>query len=286
MRNLSEWRSDIKSFNLRNSILIDVTASEEVSEIYPDMLASSVHVVTANKIAASAPYHVYRHMKELALTHNVKFLNETNVGAGLPVIKTIRDLVLTGDRIHRIEAVLSGSLNYIFDRVGSDGCLFSVAVTEAREKGYTEPNPALDLSGKDVMRKILILSREAGLTLEMDDIENKPFLPSNTLATDEWNQLHKNLEALDERFEADRIKLASQNKRWRYMATLDKGKVSTGLEEIDSTHPAYHLKGTDNIILIWTDRYTQRPMVIAGAGAGPDVTASGVLADVISIANV
>ena len=225
-------------------------------------------------------------MKELALAHNVKFLNETNVGAGLPVIRTIRDLVLTGDRIHRIEAVLSGSLNYIFDRVGSDGCLFSVAVTEAREKGYTEPNPALDLSGKDVMRKILILSREAGLTLEMDDIDNKPFLPSNTLATDEWNQLHKNLEALDERFEADRIKLASQNKRWRYMATLDKGKVSTGLEEIDSTHPAYHLKGTDNIILIWTDRYTQRPMVIAGAGAGPDVTASGVLADVISIANV
>lgn len=286
VRNLSEWRSDIKSFNLRNSILIDVTASEEVSEIYPDMLASSVHVVTANKIAASAPYHVYRHMKELALAHNVKFLNETNVGAGLPVIRTIRDLVLTGDRIHRIEAVLSGSLNYIFDRVGSDGCLFSVAVTEAREKGYTEPNPALDLSGKDVMRKILILSREAGLTLEMDDIENKPFLPSNTLATDEWKQLHKNLEALDERFEADRIKLASQNKRWRYMATLDKGKVSTGLEEIDSTHPAYHLKGTDNIILIWTDRYTQRPMVIAGAGAGPDVTASGVLADVISIANV
>lgn len=285
-RSLSEWRSEIKAFNLRNSILIDVTAAEEVSEIYPDMLASSVHVVTANKIAASAPYKVYKHMKELALTHNVKFLNETNVGAGLPVIKTIRDLVLTGDRIHRIEAVLSGSLNYIFDRVGSDGCMFSVAVTEAREKGYTEPNPALDLSGKDVMRKILILSREAGLELEMDDIENKPFLPSTTLATDDWNQLHKNLETLDDRFEGDRIKLAAQNKRWRYMATLDQGKVSTGLEEIDSTHPAYHLKGTDNIILIWTDRYTQRPMVIAGAGAGPDVTASGVLADVISIANV
>jgi aspartokinase/homoserine dehydrogenase 1 len=263
-----------------------VTASEEVSEIYADLLATSVHVVTANKIAASSPYPVYKKLKELALTHNVKFLNETNVGAGLPVIKTIRDLVLTGDRIHRIEAVLSGSLNYIFDRVGSDGCMFSDAVTEAREKGYTEPNPALDLSGKDVMRKILILSRESGLQMEMSDIVNKPFLPATTLDPAEWTDLLKNLRALDTRFEGDRIKLAQQNKRWRYMATLDRGNVSTGLEEIDSTHPAYHLKGTDNIILIWTDRYRQRPMVIAGAGAGPDVTASGVLADVISIANV
>jgi len=284
--NLEEWKETIKRFNLQNSIVIDVTASEHVSEIYEDMLASSVHVVTANKIAASSPFVRYKKLKGLALTHNVKFLNETNVGAGLPVIKTIRDLILTGDRIHRIEAVLSGSLNYIFDRVGSDGCIFSVAVTEAREKGYTEPNPALDLSGKDVMRKILILSREAGLPLEMDDITNKPFMPSTTLEPEHWNELLPNLQQLDNRFEEERIQLATQNKRWRYMATLDEGKVATGLEIIDSTHPAYHLKGTDNIILLWTDRYAQRPLVIAGAGAGPDVTASGVLADVISIANV
>jgi aspartokinase/homoserine dehydrogenase 1 len=284
--NLEEWKETIKLFNLQNSIVIDVTASEHVSEIYSDMLASSVHVVTANKIAASSPFVMYKKLKGLALTHNVKFLNETNVGAGLPVIKTIRDLILTGDRIHRIEAVLSGSLNYIFDRVGSDGCLFSVAVTEAREKGYTEPNPALDLSGKDVMRKILILSREAGLTLEMGDITNRPFMPSETLKPEHWNELLLNLQQLDERFEEERMKLAKQNKRWRYMATLDQGNVATGLEEIDSTHPAYHLKGTDNIILLWTDRYALRPLVIAGAGAGPDVTASGVLADVISIANV
>lgn len=164
--------------------------------------------------------------------------------------------------------------------------MFSVAVTEAREKGYTEPNPALDLSGKDVMRKILILSREAGLALEMSDIENKPFLPGDTLEGPDWEALLKNLQLLDSRFETERLNLAQKSKRWRYMATLENGKVSTGLEEIDSAHPAYHLKGTDNIILIWTDRYTQRPMVIAGAGAGPDVTASGVLADVISIANV
>ena len=284
--NLDAFAKEIKAFNLRNSILIDVTASDEVSQIYMGMLESSVHVVTANKIAASAPYEQYKHLKELALNHHVKFLNETNVGAGLPIIKTIRDLVLTGDKIHRIEAVLSGSLNYIFDRMGSDGCLFSQAVTEAREKGYTEPNPALDLSGKDVMRKILILSREAGLVLDMEDIQNRPFLPGDTLEADDWTQLYENLKELDKRFDDDRLKLAALHKRWRYMATLDHGKVVTGLEEIDSTHPAYHLKGTDNIILIWTDRYATRPMVIAGAGAGPEVTASGVLADVISIANV
>jgi len=283
---LEEFAGEIKEFNLRNSILIDVTASEEVSKIYPGMLGASVHVVTANKIAASAPYEEYKALKELSLNHHVKFLNETNVGAGLPVIKTIRDLVLTGDKIHRIEAVLSGSLNYIFDRMGSDGCLFSQAVTEAREKGYTEPNPALDLSGKDVMRKILILSREAGLKLEMEDILNKPFLPADALNTDKWDELLKNFIMLDTAFDEERLKLAEQNKRWRYMATLDHGHVATGLEEIDSTHPAYHLKGTDNIILLWTDRYSTRPMVIAGAGAGPEVTASGVLADVISIANV
>jgi aspartokinase/homoserine dehydrogenase 1 len=283
---LNEWKLAIRRFNLQNSIVIDVTASDQVSAIYADMLSSSVHVVTANKIAASSPYPVYKKLKALALTHNVKFLNETNVGAGLPVIKTIRDLILTGDRIHRIEAVLSGSLNYIFDRVGSDGALFSVAVAEAREKGYTEPNPALDLSGKDVMRKILILSREAGLTLEMDDITNKPFMPEETLKPEDWEGLLHNLRQLDGRFESERLKLASQNKRWRYMATLDNGKVATGLEVIDDKHPAYQLKGTDNIILLWTDRYAVRPLVIAGAGAGPDVTASGVLADVISIANV
>jgi aspartokinase/homoserine dehydrogenase 1 len=283
---LTELKKEIKEFNLRNSILVDVTASAEVSKIYDDLLASSVHVVTANKIAASSPYDAYRKLKEVSLKHNVRFLNETNVGAGLPVIKTIRDLVLTGDHIHKIQAVLSGSLNYIFDRIGSDGCSFSLAVSEAREKGYTEPNPALDLSGLDVMRKILILSREAGFKLEMEDIRNKSFLPDGTLDSNSWDELLNNLKKLDNTFESERKKLEGLNKRWRYMATLDDGMVTTGLEEIDSTHPAYHLKGTDNIILMWTDRYADRPMVIAGAGAGPEVTASGVLADVISISNV
>ena len=283
---LNEWVKSIKTFNLRNSIYIDVTASAEASDIYLDLLASNVHVVTANKIAASGPYDSYRQLKLLSGKHNVKFLNETNVGAGLPVIKTIRELVLTGDRIHRIQAVLSGSLNYVFDRIGSEGIHFSQAVSEARQKGYTEPNPSLDLSGKDVMRKIIILAREAGLVLEMSDIDNKPFLPDQTLKADDWDSLYKNLQSLDPQMEAERLRLAKENKRWRYMASLKDGKVSTGLEEIDETHPAYHLKDTDNIILIWTDRYQQRPMVIAGAGAGPEVTASGVLADVISIANV
>ena len=195
-------------------------------------------------------------------------------------------LVLTGDRIHRIQAVLSGSLNYVFDRIGSEGMLFSDAVAEARQKGYTEPNPSLDLSGKDVMRKIIILVREAGMVLDMKDIENKAFLPEETLKAEDWDKLYQNLKALDSKMDIDRQRLAKANKRWRYMASLKDGKVATGLEEIDETHPAYHLKDTDNIILLWTDRYKQRPMVIAGAGAGPEVTASGVLADVISIANV
>jgi aspartokinase/homoserine dehydrogenase 1 len=284
--NLRLFAELMQQYNLRNSILIDVTASEEVSLIYMEALSHNIHVVTANKIAASSSYEHYQRLKETSARHTVKFLNETNVGAGLPVIKTIRDLVLTGDRIHRIEAVLSGSLNYIFDRIGSDGALFSKAVTEAREHGYTEPNPSHDLSGKDVMRKMLILARETGLELEMKDIQNKPFLPGATLEADDWPSLLHNLQALDQRMEEGRQRLAAGNKRWRYMATLENGQVMTGLEEIDETHPAYHLKGTDNIILIWTDRYKDRPMVIAGAGAGPDVTASGVLADVISIANV
>ncbi len=283
---LDSFLTKVKEFNLRNSILVDITASEDVSNLYHDALASNVHVVTANKIAASAPYKDYARLRELASKHNVRFLNETNVGAGLPVIKTIRDLVLTGDHIHKIKAVLSGSLNYIFDRVGSDHVMFSKAVSEAREKGYTEPNPALDLSGKDVMRKILILAREAGYKLEMEDISNNPFLPAGTLDSDQWESLYQNLQALDATFESEREKLALINKRWRYMASLENGAITTGLEEIDETHPAYHLKGTDNIILFWTDRYANRPMVIAGAGAGPEVTASGVLADVISISNV
>lgn len=284
--NIDEVTDKIRSLNLRNSILVDITASEAVSNTYKDMLASNVHVVTANKIAASSAYEEYSRLKDLSVRHSVKFLNETNVGAGLPVIKTIRELVLTGDRVHRIKAVLSGSLNYIFDRIGSDHVLFSEAVTEAREKGYTEPNPALDLSGKDVMRKILILAREAGYRLEMEDIVNEPFLPPGTLDADQWPSLLKSLQLLDPQFEENRKKLSLQNKRWRYMASLENGSITTGLEEIDETHPAYHLKGTDNIILLWTDRYAHRPMVIAGAGAGPEVTASGVLADVIAISNV
>jgi aspartokinase/homoserine dehydrogenase 1 len=284
--NLRLYAERMQEFNLRNSILIDVTASDDTSMIYMEALSHNIHVVTANKVAASSSFDFYKQLKETSAKHTVKFLNETNVGAGLPVIKTIRDLVLTGDRIHRIEAVLSGSLNYIFDRIGSDGALFSQAVTEAREHGYTEPNPSLDLSGKDVMRKMLILARETGLELEMKDIKNKPFLPGPTLEADDWTALLHNLQALDQQMDDNRKRLAAINMRWRYMATLENGQVMTGLEEIDETHPAYHLKGTDNIILIWTDRYKHRPMVIAGAGAGPDVTASGVLADVISIANV
>lgn len=283
---LNIFAEKVNSLNLRNSIVIDVTASSEVSNYYPFFLKHNIHVVTANKIAASAPYDFYQLIRRTASEHHVKFLNETNVGAGLPVIKTIRELVNTGDKIRKIEAVLSGSLNFIFEKVGKQVTTFSGAVTEAREAGYTEPNPALDLSGTDVMRKILILAREAGFTVNMEDIRNEAFLPSGILTLNDWDELKRELTLLDSDFATLAANTASQGKKLRYIATCKDGVLKTGLVAVEAEHPAYQLEGTDNIILIWTDRYASRPMVIAGPGAGPEVTASGVLGDIISICSI
>lgn len=280
------YSKKVRDLNLRNSIVVDVTASADVSDLYPFFLENNIHIVTANKIAASSPFDHYQMIKVTANEHHVKFLNETNVGAGLPVIKTIRELVLTGDRIRRIEAVLSGSLNYIFERLGNQGCTFSQAVSEARQKGFTEPNPALDLSGKDVMRKILILARESGLRLDMEDIKNESFLPASILDLPDWDQLKLGLESMDEEFGKIAESAAAQGKKLRFIATCKDGNLKTGLVAVDPTHPAFHLEGTDNVILIWTDRYESRPMAIAGPGAGPEVTASGVLGDIISVCNI
>jgi aspartokinase/homoserine dehydrogenase 1 len=271
--------------NLRNSIFVDNTASEGISELYEKLLVKSVHVVTSNKIAAAGTQETYRNLKKKAKLRNVRFLYETNVAAGLPVIKTIRELVMTGDHVRKIQAVLSGSLNFIFNIMNED-CNFSEAVSIARDHGYTEPDPSVDLSGMDVMRKILILAREAGNNLDLHDVENRELLPPESLKAPDWEQLYQNLKAFDPAMREHIIRLHGEGKKARYLASFENGKASVGLQEIDQRHPAYQLGGTDNLILLFTDRYREQPLVIQGAGAGPEVTASGVLGDIMSIANI
>ncbi|MDR1896606.1 MAG: bifunctional aspartate kinase/homoserine dehydrogenase I [Prevotellaceae bacterium] len=271
--------------NLRNSVFVDCTASEDVAMIYEDMLSSFVSVVTANKIACSGNYSHYLKLKEMSRFRNLKFLYETNVGAGLPVIKTIGDLVLSGDKILKLEAVLSGTLNFIFNTI-DEHVSISQAIRMAKEKGYSEPDPRIDLSGIDVLRKILILARECGYPLEKNDVEINTFLPENILNTADIESFWEKIVSVDEDFENRRKTLYSQGKRWRFVASLDNGKASVGLQEVDVQHPFFNLQGSDNIITIYTKRYMAQPMVIKGAGAGAAVTASGVFADIVSVANI
>jgi bifunctional aspartokinase / homoserine dehydrogenase 1 len=265
--------------NLRNSVFVDVTASAEVVRIYPVLLSESVSVVACNKIAASGEYENYRKLKTLATEFNADFLFETNVGAGLPIIGTLNDLMRSGDRVRRIEAVLSGTLNFVFNRYDATRP-FAEIVREAQTEGYTEPDPRLDLNGSDVARKILILARESGFALEMADIENTSFLPESCLAGD-VGEFYKELENNEEHFKGMYKSAAAQGLKLKYLAAFEDGKASVGLEAINEKHNFANLSGKDNAVLFYTDRYSDFPLVVRGAGAGADVTAAGVFADII-----
>lgn len=281
---LQAYVEEIKKLNLRNSIFIDNTASYELPKMYSTIAQLSIPIVASNKIMASSPLETFLNFRKEVKAYGVKFLHETNVAAGLPVLKTIEDLVASGDKILKIQAVLSGSLNYIFNTISKD-IPFSQAVIQAREKGLTEPDPAIDLSGLDVRRKILILARVGGNMLELDDVLKNDIIPENELKAENFDQLLANLKKNDAKIEELRAKTAAEGKKLRYVAEFDNGKAVTGLQSVDSAHPAYNLDGMDNIILLYTRRYHDQPLVIKGAGAGPGVTASGVFADMMRLAN-
>lgn len=275
----------IAQINLRNSILVDCTASAEVAGVYEKALSSFISVVTANKIACSGPYPRYANLLRVAKAKNVKFLYETNVCAGLPVIKTINDLILSGDKITKLEAVLSGTLNYIFNTISAEIPL-SQTIRLAKEKGYSEPDPRIDLSGLDVMRKLLILARESGTALEQDRVKIKTFLPDHLMQTPTLDAFWAEIGSLDARFESERKVLEEKGLAWRFVAKLEGDQASIELQEVGPEHPFYHLQGSDNIVTLYTERYAAQPMVIKGAGAGAAVTASGVFADIIRISNI
>jgi bifunctional aspartokinase / homoserine dehydrogenase 1 len=282
--NIDDYIARIGVLNLRNSVLVDCTANDHVATYYGKALDYYASVVTANKIACSGKYEDYRHLKDKAKKKGVRFLFETNVGAGLPVINTMNDLVRSGDKILKIEAVLSGTLNFIFNVISAEIPL-SETIRLAREKGYSEPDPRIDLSGTDVVRKILILARESGYCLEKEDIEVNTFIPQECFegSLDEfWVKIKK----YDAGFEARRQEIGKQGKRWRFVAILEQGKASVQLIEVGTDHPAYVLEGSNNIIILTTERYKELPMVIKGYGAGAEVTAAGMFADIIRVANV
>jgi aspartokinase/homoserine dehydrogenase 1 len=280
----SQFIRKMIKMNLRNSVFVDCTADAKIASKYEDILNGYISVITANKIACSSEYSYYQRLKKMSGERGVRFMYETTVGAGLPIIKTINDLILSGDRIHRIEAVLSGTMNFIFNEM-SEEIPLSAAIKKAREKGYSEPDPRTDLNGTDVVRKILILAREAGYNIEKKDVEVKKFLPDECFEGD-INDFYHKLEELDPEFERQRLELKKSAKKWRFVATLDHGKARVELISIDRNHPSYNLDGSNNIILLTTERYNELPMVIKGYGAGADVTAAGVFADLMRVVNV
>ncbi len=275
---------EVVGMNIFNSVFVDCTSSAEIARLYLPLVENNINVVTASKIAASGPYETYSDLKKIARKKDVRFLFETNVGAGLPIIGTINNLINSGDRILRIEAVLSGTLNFIFSTISSE-VSFEQAIRMAAEAGYAEPDPRVDLSGIDVMRKLVILARESGYRAELDDVSLTPLLPDE-LFISSIDNFYRALPAESERMEQLRRKAEAEGKRLRFIATLDCGKLSVGLREVDASHPFYNLEGSNNVILITTQRYREYPMVIKGYGAGADVTAAGVFADIYSIANI
>ncbi len=275
---------NVVGMNIFNSVFVDCTASKEIADAYQLLLEKNISVVAANKIATSGSYDVYARLKHTAMVRGVKYLYETNVGAGLPIIGTINDLMNSGDKILKIEAVLSGTLNYVFNTLSAD-VPFSETVRRAVESGYAEPDPRVDLSGTDVVRKLVILAREAGYRVEQADVEKHLFVPEEMFegsVDDFW----KRLPSVDAEFEEKRRKLVSENKRWRFVARMEEGRVSVALEETEEGHPFYKLEGSNNIVLLTTARYREYPMLIQGYGAGASVTAAGVFANIMSIANI
>lgn len=276
---LQQFVDNIISRNLRNSIFVDVTANDKVAAVYNQLLQKSITVVACNKIAASSAFDNYKKLKDLAREYNCQFLFETNVGAGLPVIATLNDLMHSGDRIHKIQAVLSGTLNFVFNNY--DGTRkFADVVKQAQDEGYTEPDPRLDLGGTDVMRKIMILAREAGNQIEMDDIANNSFMPPSCMQGS-VDDFYKAMAKEEAHFKKLYDEANDKGCKLKFVASYDNGKAAVGLQHIDPKHDLYHLYGKDNIVLFYTDRYKDQPMVVKGAGAGAEVTASGVFADVL-----
>ena len=277
-------RDEIIGMNIFNSVFVDCTANADVAGLYKEFLNNNISVVAANKIAASSSYANYCELKQIARARGVKYLFETNVGAGLPIIKTINDLLASGDKILKIEAVVSGTLNFIFNKISAD-VPFSQTIRLAKEQGYSEPDPRIDLSGKVVIRKLVILAREAGYVLEQEDVEKNLFVP-NEFFEGSLEDFWKNVPQLDAGFEERRQKLEAENKHWKFVAKLEDGKGSVSLQEVSRSHPFYGLEGSNNIVLLTTERYKEYPMMIQGYGAGASVTAAGVFADIISIANI
>lgn len=282
--NIQRLRNEVIGMNIFNSVFVDCTASVEVAGLYQEFLEHNISVVAANKEAASADYATYEKLKSTARRRGVKFLFETNVGAGLPIIRTINDLLNSGDKILKIEAVLSGTLNYIFNKISAD-IPFSKTVQMAKEEGYSEPDPRVDLSGKDVIRKLVILARESGYQIEQTEVEKHLFVPDKFFEGT-LDEFWAALPSLDAGFEERRKVLESENKRWRFVSKYENGKASVALCEVETQHPFYNLEGSNNIILLTTERYKEYPMLIQGYGAGAAVTAAGVFADIMSVANV
>lgn len=282
--NIIEFIQTVKSLNLRNSIFVDNTANAAIAASYSDYLGSSIAVVTCNKIACSSDFSTYKGLKELSKKYNAPFLFETNVGAGLPIIDTLKHLIASGDKVNKIQAVLSGSLNFVFNNF-NDQCTFHDVVKQAQEEGYTEPDPTIDLSGVDVMRKILILARESGYQLELEAIENDAFLPDACMATTTNEAFFESLIQHEADFQDRYATAKAKDCKLKYVAQFEQGKAKVGLQEIPKGHDFYTLEGSDNIVLFYTERYPQQPMIIKGAGAGAEVTASGIFADIIRIGN-